>query len=289
MVSVIIPLYNKKAAIRNTLHSVLGQTYKKFEVIVVDDGSTDNSASIVEEEARKDQRIKLFRKKNGGVSSARNFGLKQSVGDWIVFLDADDEMLPTNLETLMGLANKYHVQLCAANVLLSGRGGSLSETELRNSKEKVYGNYVKALLRHQGIFASGASMYCRKLLGDKPYREDLSRYEDCEFELNLFAKSHVAFSPIPVMIHHQEFAELSKIKSDSHDKDFIFNMNFIGKTFWQKVRMAQFINEGCYTYPNGSQQLKSKYGRWYYWKYIYLFVSKYYSAMYKINKFFRIH
>lgn len=283
MVSVIIPLYNKKAAIRNTLHSVLSQTYKNFEVIVVDDGSTDKSVSIVEEEAEKDQRIKLFRKKNGGVSSARNFGLRQSVGDWIIFLDADDEMLPNNLDMLTGLANKYHVQLCAANALLSN-GGGISEIKLRNSKERVYDNYIKTLLRHQGIFGPGASMFRRELLGDSPYREDLSRYEDCEFELNLFVKSPVVFSPVPVIIYHREFAELSKIKNNSHDKDFIFNMDFRGKTFWQKVRMAQFINEGCYTYPNGGKQLKSKYGRWYYWKYIYLFVSKYYSAMYKIRR-----
>ena len=163
-------------------------------------------------------------------------------------------------------------------------GGNLSEIELRNSKEKVYDNYIKALLRHQVIFGPGASMYHRELLGDKPYREDLSRYEDCEFELNLFAKSPVAFSPIPIIIYHREFAELSKIKRDSHDKDFIFNMNFRGKTFWQKVRMAQFINEGCYSYSDGAKLLKSKYGKQYYWKYVYRIVSKYYGALYKLSK-----
>lgn len=86
--SIVTPLYNKEAFIGETIQSVLSQTYNDYELIVVDDSSTDNSVSIVN--SFSDPRIKLLSKKNGGVSSARNFGIKHSTGDVVCFLDADD-------------------------------------------------------------------------------------------------------------------------------------------------------------------------------------------------------
>lgn len=115
-ISVIIPLYNKESAIENTVSSVLKQTYKNFELIISDDGSTDNSSSIIKRMALDDKRIKYFYKSNGGVSSARNYGLSKAVGDWVVFIDADDEMLPNNLEHLHSLVANYNVEIAAANV-----------------------------------------------------------------------------------------------------------------------------------------------------------------------------
>ena len=88
MFSVIIPLYNKEKSILSTISSVLNQTYTNFELIVVDDGSTDNSAQIVNE--INDSRIKLIKKINGGVCSARNTGIREAKYDFIAFLDADD-------------------------------------------------------------------------------------------------------------------------------------------------------------------------------------------------------
>lgn len=93
--SIIIPLYNKKSLVKKTINSVLSQTYQDFEIIVVDDGSKDNSAEYVKEYT--DVRIKYYYKDNGGVSSARNYGIEKAQGEWIVLLDADDEMLEGTL------------------------------------------------------------------------------------------------------------------------------------------------------------------------------------------------
>ncbi|MCL1036539.1 glycosyltransferase family 2 protein [Shewanella submarina] len=87
--SIIIPLYNKKGLISKTIESVLSQTYLNFEIIVVDDGSTDGSIESIS--GLNDERLKLFRKENGGVSSARNYGIKKAEGQYVAFLDADDE------------------------------------------------------------------------------------------------------------------------------------------------------------------------------------------------------
>lgn len=282
-VSVIIPLYNKEQAILNTIKSVVNQSFSDIEIVVVDDGSTDSSADSVKDLTAQDSRIKYHLKTNGGVSSARNFGLSKAKGDWVIFLDADDEMLPNNVELLLELTEKYQVDVAAVNVIISD-GNRERESEIRVKGEYVTNNYFMALIRHRGIFSTGATIYKRELLGTSPYNERLSRYEDCEFELNLLKNRKVAFSPVPCEIHHEEFAELSKIVTDRNDKDFIFNMDFTNKTFWQKVYMGRFINEGCYTYNNGSSLLKAKYGLHYYWRFIYKAVSKYFGAIYKIEQ-----
>lgn len=106
MISVIIPLYNKAHTIVNTLTTVLNQTYQDFEIIIVNDGSTDNSVETINTYFC-DSRIHIINQDNAGVSVARNRGVEVSKGDWIAFLDADDEWLPQYLETLLGALNRY--------------------------------------------------------------------------------------------------------------------------------------------------------------------------------------
>ncbi|MBY7144601.1 glycosyltransferase family 2 protein [Virgibacillus sp. NKC19-3] len=103
--SVIIPLYNKERYVKRAINSVLEQTHQEFEIIVVDDGSTDSSYEKAK--SVKDSRIRVFRKKNNGVSSARNYGIRQASYEYIGFLDADDMWKPLFLETINSLIMKY--------------------------------------------------------------------------------------------------------------------------------------------------------------------------------------
>ena len=105
MISVIIPLFNKEAYIAKTLESVLKQDHTDFEVIVIDDGSTDHSTDIVR--SIKDPRVILICQKNGGVSSARNHGIEEATGDYITFLDADDVWRPDFLRKMDMLTKEY--------------------------------------------------------------------------------------------------------------------------------------------------------------------------------------
>lgn len=105
MISVIIPLFNKEKSIYSTLQSVCNQSYTDFEIVVVDDGSTDSSAAIAE--SFQDSRIRVVRKSNGGVCSARNRGIQEAKGIVIALLDADDYWEPDYLETLVRLIDDY--------------------------------------------------------------------------------------------------------------------------------------------------------------------------------------
>ena len=100
-ISVIVPVYNTEKYLHRCIDSVLAQTYKDFELLLIDDGSKDSSGAICDEYAARDSRVKVFHKENGGVSSARNAGLAIASGDWIMHLDGDDWIAPDIQERLI--------------------------------------------------------------------------------------------------------------------------------------------------------------------------------------------
>jgi len=104
-VSVIIPAYNRANIVRETVDSVLRQTYAQFEVIVVDDGSTDNTREVLA--TYRDPRVRYFYKTNGGLSSARNFGLSAATGEYIAFLDSDDVWRPWKLSAQVEIFRRH--------------------------------------------------------------------------------------------------------------------------------------------------------------------------------------
>lgn len=103
-VSIIIPVYNTGNKLCRCLDSILAQSYQDYECIVVDDGSTDDSSTIIDEYAIRDTRFKVVHKENGGVSSARNYGLNIASGEWLVFIDSDDSLMPDHIASLMDAA-----------------------------------------------------------------------------------------------------------------------------------------------------------------------------------------
>lgn len=114
MISVIIPVYNVENYLEECLDSVINQTLKDIEIICVDDGSTDNSANILKEYSKKDSRIKIITKENGGQATARNLGIKESKGEYIAFIDSDDFIEPEMFEKLYtkAKANNLDIAMC---------------------------------------------------------------------------------------------------------------------------------------------------------------------------------
>ena len=100
-ISVIVPVYNSEVYLYRCIDSILAQNFLDFELLLIDDGSTDGSSAICDEYAAKDSRVRVFHKENGGVTSARALGVNKSKGEWLAFVDADDELYPFSLETLV--------------------------------------------------------------------------------------------------------------------------------------------------------------------------------------------
>lgn len=98
-ISIIVPVYNAEKYIKHCIDSILGQTYKDFELLIIDDGSSDSSGAICDEYAKEDSRVRVYHKENGGVSSARNYGLNKSTGSYITFSDSDDILVNTAFQT----------------------------------------------------------------------------------------------------------------------------------------------------------------------------------------------
>src|SRR5690606_12651401 len=118
MFSIVIPLYNKAKSLRGTIQSVLNQTFHDFEVLVVNDGSTDESVAILQEFT--DQRIRLISQRNQGVSAARNTGIKNATFDWIAFLDGDDVWKEDHLEQIVAMMrDRKSTRLNSSHVKIS--------------------------------------------------------------------------------------------------------------------------------------------------------------------------
>lgn len=115
IVSIIIPVYKVEKYLPHCVESILRQTYGDWELLLIDDGSPDRSGQICDEYAAKDAKIRVFHKKNGGVSSARNVGLDNAKGEWVMFVDADDWIEPQCIETCMKAVEKEHLDLVQFN------------------------------------------------------------------------------------------------------------------------------------------------------------------------------
>ena len=114
LVSVIIPVYNVQNYLKEALDSVINQTYKNLEIIIIDDGSTDKSGRICDKYARKDNRIKVFHQANYGLSTTRNLGLSRAHGDYIAFLDSDDAYFPNFIDIMLNsmIINNVKLVIC---------------------------------------------------------------------------------------------------------------------------------------------------------------------------------
>ena len=109
LVSIIVPIYNSEKYLSECIESILNIRYSYFELLLIDDGSSDDSLSICNQYAKQDNRIRVFSKENGGVSSARNLGLDNAIGDWIVFIDSDDYVLPSFLDEVNYKNSSYEL------------------------------------------------------------------------------------------------------------------------------------------------------------------------------------
>ena len=165
LISLIVPVYNSENFLGAAIESVLGQTFRDFELILVNDGSTDNSEQVCKDYAERDSRIKLISKPNGGLCSARNAGIDAAVGKYIMFMDNDDEIAENSLSAVWDAVEKYNADIIRFNrkriqifddestkVDYYGTNGICDDYEAHYfTREEFFDNY--SLMRNSGCFA----------------------------------------------------------------------------------------------------------------------------------------
>ncbi|MDD6619621.1 MAG: glycosyltransferase family 2 protein [Eubacteriales bacterium] len=142
-VSVIIPAYNAGPFIENCINSILSQTYSNFEIIVVNDGSIDNTLNLLEAIQKTDNRLKIFSQENAGVSAARNTGLKNASGEYITFVDADDALLPNAIETMVSVMDDSTDFAVFSHNEVRFTEVPYIETPVRYKAEELNDNFIK--------------------------------------------------------------------------------------------------------------------------------------------------
>ena len=188
--SVIIPVYNRSHLLSETIDTVLAQTHPHFEIIVVDDGSTEDIKGVLEKKYSNEPRLRYFRKQNEERAAARNFGLRQAKGDYAVFFDSDDFMKPHYLTSLQSIITKYpDVKLLAAKYNYDNNGKTEHHPKLHSLPEGWYG---------QELFLKGNILACNYAIKIKDYsfnyfppERHLSSMEDWLFLLENLAGTKI--------------------------------------------------------------------------------------------------
>ena len=265
-VSVVIPIYNVEKYLGELIESLMNQTLANIQIILVDDGSPDNSGKICDEYAQKDERITVIHKKNAGVGAARNDGLKVANGEWIIFCDSDDWLELDALETLVNAAEE-----CGADIALGDANLAYStkvrksqlykESFIADNREKIDRMISAVMSRNYcdnppaegpgngGYGGPWNKLVKRQLIMDNQITFDLTvkgNFDDILYIANVYANaSKIVYVNKPVYNYRQ------LENSIAHSVSFKQNMLEINRAIfeaWQKF-MEEYGKDGRYTKP----------------------------------------
>jgi len=285
LVSVIIPAYNAEKYIERTLSSVLSQDYENLEIVVIDDGSNDNTADVVKKLADKDKRLQYVHQQNGGVSSARNHGYKLSKGEYLAFLDADDIWLPDNLsKKLAHLQDNPDIGLVHSDAVLIDE----NDKPLDEIKKGKSGWILDDLLSWNGTcIPAPSSILVKREVVDTAggFDTNLSTAADQEFFFRVAAKykigrveevtwqyrmhsqnmhSNIALMEHDCLLSYKRATENNLFKSASFRRKCYSNMYIILSGSWyhdgkNKGKAVKYGFKAIWVYPPAILRLISKF------------------------------
>lgn len=188
MISIIVPIYNVEKYLRRCINSILGQTYRNLEVILVDDGSPDGCGAICDAYAAKDARVTVIHQKNAGVSAARNAGLACARGEWIGFVDPDDFIAPNMYQEMLDAINATGAELAVC-------GYNYVDEEGKVDQRRLYSNAENENLTQKQLMSRFSDMppTVRLVAWNKLFRHDLLRKHELKFTEGLHSSEDVLF------------------------------------------------------------------------------------------------
>ena len=251
LISVIIPVYNVENYLHYAIESLEKQTYKNFEIILVNDGSTDDSGKLCDEYSEKYSNVRVFHKENGGLSDARNFGIQKAQGEFITFLDPDDYLEAYSLELLAGIQEMHHCDIISTRV---------KPTELYN----IYSNhsvteedFKNVVVMYRDIFLEDAfydkvatvsacgKLYRRSIL-EIPFPKG-KIYEDLYIVSEHVAKANrIVHTPLQIYNYYKRQGSIVNSKFTSKQYDFFdaiaYNRQVIREKFNNVDKLVTAIN-----------------------------------------------
>lgn len=180
IISIIVPVYNAEAYLSDCIDSILSQSLAAFEILLIDDGSTDKSGNIIGKYAKIDNRIRTFAKENGGVSSARNVGLENAKGKWITFVDADDILQPDALLHLVSLVGTSETDLGIAGYDCINELMEVISSSLDNKES------VKVVSKDNGITLLYENRFWQWFICSKIFKSAIIKHGNIKFDENVF-------------------------------------------------------------------------------------------------------
>lgn len=246
-ISIIVPIYNVEKYLKQCLNSLVNQTFKDYEVICVNDGSLDDSQSIIDEFTKKYGHFKCIKKKNGGLSDARNAGLPYAKGEYISFIDSDDYVEPDFLECMVEKAKetKALLTVCDIDVFYEADKPNYTLKGLRDIPGKT--DIQRAFL--SPLFAWN-KLYHRSVFEDETIRYPLNLwYEDIPVSVPLFSRLDKIGYVDKTLIHYRQ-RETSIMGTKNSDKlgDIFIVLNMVYSTLEKNEKLKEFHNELEYLY-----------------------------------------
>ncbi|HBF68620.1 MAG TPA: hypothetical protein DDW20_04825 [Firmicutes bacterium] len=247
LVSIVIPVYNVQDYLMECVDSAVEQTYKNLEIILVDDGSTDKSVSLCDEWKNKDSRIKVIHKINGGLSDARNVGIKECKGKYIFFLDSDDLIDIITIEKMVSIAEKKHVDVVTTNLfpfydyLQIKNENELQIDEISNSEAMK-----RMFLSDRITLCSCGKLFLTKLWKNIEFPKGLL-YEDYATTFYVFGKSNMVAIINNSHFYYYRMRNNSIIHSSMSNRNFvIFDIaegvtKYIASTFPEIKEYAEYM------------------------------------------------
>lgn len=240
-VSIIIPVYNAQEYLQECIDSVLGQSFSNIEVVLVDDGSKDDSGKICDEYASKDGRVNVIHQANAGVSVARNKGIEAANGEWIMFVDSDDFITSDAVGKMIGQVTKAECQNIIANFLEDGKGltGNVVEFDLSEYRDGFWGGciagpdmfgpvYPEKLRQLPYLGTPCAKLFLRKTIVENNIRFPLDvRFgEDSIFNMYVFKYAEkVVFVDEPVYVYRKHEGSLCTSNIDKKADEYTAYVN----------------------------------------------------------------
>lgn len=252
-ISVIVPVYNVEAYLERCVESILQQTYAHFELILINDGSTDSSGQICDQLASQYENIKVYHIENAGVSNARNMGIQLATGSWVTFIDSDDFVTQDYLATLASAVEGVNVGFVIAplhhikNGIVTDLPSHSEKTELWSTEETM----KELLMTTRTSFFPVAKLFKRDLLADEKFNTNYHLAEDALFLTELLLKTRCSCVFIDKPVYYYDHREGSATTSVNRH---VFDTIEVYKQIIAQVSQAfpnlkyELINRECWSY-----------------------------------------